>query len=411
MQRLSSVPAFLSPFPLGLVTGLSLPLLFLPSSPSAYFDFQPRLQLSLPSLSPSILQSSYSLPHALPISAAFFYSALLNPSVLLLFLLLPLIVHLHRLISRPYVDNTRLPPAEREAALRRRVFDSPPPFSSTWYRLCASSDVSPSHPLTLHAFSHTLTITRLPSSTLLCLDAHLRSYPVLDHDRAVLIYYHPTPRPPPWHPPSLGLSAPHWRWVGRVEREVPCHLSELPENGVDLQHFNHVHGPLVVPLLPYTRHRWEATWRPQPAPRAHLAAIGIESTVAVAGCGLEWTRLRTVIEQVGPALVNIRIQTWWGVVAMQETVTPVAPLLQRATHTWYADAGVPWVVAKMVAWAAQAQFDRDIPVWSRKRLLRRPMTVREDGAILQFRRWMKQFYEGQEEEPVQLFDGDATPGP
>ena len=37
-------------------------------------------------------------------------------------------------------------------------------------------------------------------------------------------------------------------------------------------------------------------------------------------------------------------------------------------------------------------FERDIPIWNSKRFMRRPLIVKEDGPILKFRRWTKQFY-------------------
>ena len=194
-----------------------------------------------------------------------------------------------------------------------------------------------------------------------------------------------------WAVPVMGVGGDGWVWVGRAVREVSCHLWELPENGVDTAHFPHVHGHFVLPL-PHVRHQWRSTWTPSPPPQSHLAQLTIDSTVSVGPYSLPFTRLSSSITQVGPALVQIRIHTRWGVVVMQETVLPLAPSLQRACHVWWCEVSVPLVVAKVVAMSAQRQFDRDLPIWHRKRMLRRPLVLREDGAILAFRRWMKQFY-------------------
>jgi hypothetical protein len=42
------------------------------------------------------------------------------------------------------------------------------------------------------------------------------------------------------------------------------------------------------------------------------------------------------------------------------------------------------------------QFERDLPIWNWKHFLRRPLILREDGPILKYRRWMRQFYSNKE---------------
>ena len=309
-----------------------------------------------------------------------------------------------RAVCRPYEDTRVLPPAEREAALHRQPGDVPPPFPSTWFRLCCSSDLSSSAPLTVSAFSRRLTLTRTPDAVV-CTDELHRPYETLEADRSIVVWFDPADRPSSWRPPLIGQNLSQFRFVGRVNAEVSAHLQELPENGADAAHLDHLHGPFVLPFLPRVRHTWHLTWTPQPPPDGHLARLTIDSTVAVLSHPIACTSLSTSVTQVGPALVHILIRTRFGLVVMVETVTPIAPSLQRCTHVWWAAPGVPWLVAKLVAVSAQRQFDRDTPVWNRKRLLRAPKLVGQDGGILRFRRWMRQFYQGQRAHGVGVENG------
>ena len=247
------------------------------------------------------------------------------------------------------------------------------------------------------ALGRTFTITRHPSSLLTCTDELGRPYEVAELDLAILVWFDARRAASVWQLPSMGHDLSRWTFVGRVATEIEvCHMQDLPENGCDSQHLPSLHGPFVLPGLPQVRHRWQMTWKAQPAPLAHVALLTIDSTLAVCSQPLPFTELRTSITQLGPAMVHIVIHTRWGLMAMREWVTPITPTLVRAVHVWHAQPSVPWLVAKVVALSAQLQFDRDVPVWSRKRFVRAPMVVRQDGPILNFRRWMAQFYEGQQ---------------
>jgi len=102
--------------------------------------------------------------------------------------------------------------------------------------------------------------------------------------------------------------------------------------------------------------------------------------------------LEAVITQIGPGMVHLEFRLFGGRINVIETVTPVGPLLQRANHICYADWWVPRFVAKFILTSLLIQFERDVPIWSNKRLLRKPMVMKEDGQVVKFRRYFQQFY-------------------
>lgn len=85
--------------------------------------------------------------------------------------------------------------------------------------------------------------------------------------------------------------------------------------------------------------------------------------------------------------------------AMQ-TVTPLEPLLQRMDHIFYAKKDMLKFFGKTQMYAFNGQVKRDVLIWNRKVILRNPI-LKNDGPIMKFRTWFKQFYpaEKQDEKP------------
>jgi len=197
---------------------------------------------------------------------------------------------------------------------------------------------------------------------------------------------------PDWEIPVIpGMEG--WRFHGKVSHEIACHLQEIPENGADNAHLEYIHGDFLLSWLgKIIRHTWDGVWETQPAPLAHVAKLTLKQQVTVLGRRMPLTALDSNVLQVGPALVQLIFPTPLGKVAVIETVTPVYSTLQRAQNVLWAEPTVPRFMAKVFLMGLVVQFERDIPVWNFKHFLRRPLVLREDGPILKYRRWMRQFY-------------------
>ncbi len=61
---------------------------------------------------------------------------------------------------------------------------------------------------------------------------------------------------------------------------------------------------------------------------------------------------------------------------------------------------MPISIAKIIFKGFILQFERDVPIWNNKLLLRKPHLARNDGPISRFRSWFKQFYPTAEEQEV-----------
>jgi hypothetical protein len=48
---------------------------------------------------------------------------------------------------------------------------------------------------------------------------------------------------------------------------------------------------------------------------------------------------------------------------------------------------VPRALGRLFLFATYSQFERDVPIWSNKVFLPRPVLVKEDAVLKEFRRW------------------------
>lgn len=226
---------------------------------------------------------------------------------------------------------------------------------------------------------------------------------------------------------------------------------DVAENGADLAHLSAVHGPAMffsgnVSWL--ARHSWtNAIWRPhcpyssetedgtlnkanaetaevrvklngtssvQPISNghvvdhvgSHVAAATTENAIGrrekhKASMQMRHSLvllerftlldIRVSVEQIGPGYVELLIDTSLGSMYILQTVTPIEPLLQRVTHQIFSSALLaPY--AKLIFLGECLMFERDIAIWNHKKFERQPTLVREDRAIVAYRRWYSQFY-------------------
>ncbi|XP_043664902.1 cholesterol 7-desaturase nvd isoform X2 [Vespula pensylvanica] len=86
-------------------------------------------------------------------------------------------------------------------------------------------------------------------------------------NKIIFVWYHAESAKPDWQPhPHEKISNGTWRFQGRNEFIVNCHIQDIAENGADLAHLSAVHGPalfLSEDVMRFVRHRWSnAGWTP-----------------------------------------------------------------------------------------------------------------------------------------------------
>ena len=310
-----------------------------------------------------------------------------------------LLVALHHYFTRPLIKHCHLSHTAITAANQpgRYTTDLLPAFPNTWYLLCDDLELSavapPSEPLTVRALGHTFSISRQADGAVQCADEQQRLWETAECNRAIFVWYDVAGRFSAWQLPKIDCDLSQCQLLGRISHEVSCQMIEIPENGADTAHLPSLHGPFILPGLPCVRHTWDVTWDAQPAPQQHIARLSISSTVAVCSHLLPSTRTTTSIVQAGPSLVVLLLETPYGPLPMIESVTPITANLQRLINTLYLPPYIPRMYARLMMSGVVGQLERDLSIWNRKRWLRRPLVVKEDGPILQYRRWLRQFFD------------------
>ena len=334
----------------------------------------------------------------------------LSPFSVLLAVLLVFLVYLYHVINRPLLFTRPLTPAQRASALRKSYTDMPPPFPNSWYKLCDEFDVlQGQQPVSIEALGRLFNVRRDVDGTVVCVDSKDgRLWETCEVNRVVFVWYDEQGRSSAWQVPEVASAEEMkgWRFAGRTAHEIICHIQEIPENGADTAHLDYLHGDFILDQISAAKHTWQASWTPQPYPNTHIAKITVDTAMTFLGHRIPFSLVQTRINQVGPGIVQLVFPTPFGRILMQDCITPVTSNVQRSSHVLYMETSVPRVVSKFIFKATLIQFERDFMVWNNKRWIRAPMAVKEDGPILKYRRWMKQFYDREGGQLLRDYEGN-----
>ncbi|KAK0088263.1 hypothetical protein PV325_012677 [Microctonus aethiopoides] len=254
-----------------------------------------------------------------------------------------------------------------------------------------------------------------------------KSWSCCEVNQLIFVWYHAESMSPEWYiEPILQISRDKWQYQGRNEFLINCHIQEIPENGADWAHLNPVHGRGMFgnEILPnLSHHLWSAaSWTSKQSSsnsniyndndykcknkltnektetndndeiknNKHRAIVNLQHDLIVCG-KFSIIHLDIKAEQIGPGYVELHLNCALGPMYILQTVTPIKPLIQRVTHTFFA----PLIIspyAKIVFIAECYMFERDIAIWNHKKFQKNPCLVKEDRSILEYRRWYSQFY-------------------
>lgn len=149
--------------------------------------------------------------------------------------------------------------------------------------------------------------------------AKLAHWPCTEVDNFIYMWHHSDGLPPSWHfVPTPQIQDGSWTMVGRSYHKSNLEISDVLENGADMNHFAGVHGDLVFfgnidKLAPfkfiskYIRHTYEPEWKPvldKAGRQTHIAQLTVKSWLSVFGFNMiQFSALAT---QTGPGTVKIR---------------------------------------------------------------------------------------------------------
>lgn len=209
--------------------------------------------------------------------------------------------------------------------------------------------------------------------------ARVKCWPVDEVNGFIFFWYHAEQEEPGWKIPvidelqstaSKGKND-SWLYRGRSDYKINAHIQEIPENGADVAHLAHLHGPSLLfgsnlqsvsekcheadrfnvdesQSSAMLRHYWTVKWaETEDEGTRHIAVANLRQHFRLFG---RFSFFQTVVEaqQIGPGLVHLFIETCMGNCVFIQTVTPIEPLIQRVVHRLYTAPSFPAPAAKLL---------------------------------------------------------------
>ncbi|XP_041370534.1 cholesterol 7-desaturase nvd-like [Gigantopelta aegis] len=235
--------------------------------------------------------------------------------------------------------------------------------------------------------------------------AKVKSWPILERNRWLYLWFHAEGVEPFWMPPEIEeITRGEWTYRGRSEHIINAHIEEIPENGADVVHLSQVHGPVIgagidlrymwSELWAFARHSWDAKWEAAPPPDGHIGKITLKHSMSLFGKRFPPIDLTVHGQQIGPGIVYLRFTSWFGNGVYIQSLTPIEPMVQKLVHNIYVTKYMPMCVAKFLMLGEAIQVERDVMIWNNKQYCAKPVLVKskEDSLIARHRRWYSQFY-------------------
>ncbi|WAR31570.1 NVD-like protein [Mya arenaria] len=181
-------------------------------------------------------------------------------------------------------------------------------------------------------------------------------------------------------------------------------VAEIPENGADVFHLIQVHQPFIAAGYDLTqmwskyfnwgKHNWTASWSQMPKPEEHIGEIKLTHDLSLFGISLPFVKLNVHAFQIGPAIVYLKFESFFGRGVFIQSLTPTEPLVQKLVHNIYIHWSVPNFIAKFFMYGECVQVERDIMIWNNKTYAAKPVFAKskEDSLIARHRRWYSMFY-------------------
>ncbi|CAG5115317.1 unnamed protein product, partial [Candidula unifasciata] len=187
--------------------------------------------------------------------------------------------------------------------------------------------------------------------------ARVKSWPVREVNGWIFIWHHVEGLEPSWSIPiAEEVERSTWVYRGRTEHYVNAHIEEIPENGADVVHLKQVHGPIVTAgsdlrtmwnkRWAFAEHHWTAAWEQMTEPDGHIGLMKLTHDISVFGFVLPLLNFKVMARQIGPAIVYLEFDSFFGRGMFMQMVTPQAPLVQKVVQNIFATRWMPAAIAK-----------------------------------------------------------------
>lgn len=213
--------------------------------------------------------------------------------------------------------------------------------------------------------------------------AQVRSWPTLERSGLIFVWHSAAVIEPQWQPPALDeFDDADWVGYHRHQYIVKSAVQEVIENVFDVAHGKYVHQNAQGMAMPTVAFSFDG----------HRAEAVFDIDIPLVGGP---TRHVTTLH--GPAIAMNR-STGQGTKVFYSNYTPIEPELLEVNFSFMtprstADDPTGERSARSARGTVMA-FEQDIPIWEHKIHRRVPLLCDGDGAMSQFRVWMRQFYAG-----------------
>lgn len=218
----------------------------------------------------------------------------------------------------------------------------------------------------------------------------------------IYIWYHCDKTDPEWQIPTLP-EVYEYKYGGRIEHHINTHIQDIPENGYDEPHLNHLHLPSLLGGVDLATH-FDSKFNylghnvmktdycdMLVAGEKHIATIHLSHHMHFFKFrDAFYIKFRVV--QIGPGIVHLYASTPLGELVIVQSITAVEPMEQVLAHAVYAPWYVPMFLTKLVLQSLIVQVDRDLMVWNNRTIMGNPRLQKEEKVQKTFRRWFSQFY-------------------
>ncbi len=212
--------------------------------------------------------------------------------------------------------------------------------------------------------------------------AALPAYVAREWAGLVMVWFDEAGCPPAWDLPTLPELEDHelvWHAPTNARWRIRTHPQEILENTVDIAHFRFVHGVSAFGALSSEEHG------PMLRTTAELSLNSPRGPVAGA-----------VVNEMWGLGIDVNRVVGIGKGATIVTVTPVDGELVDVAYAFLSPRSSD---GNGISRAGQghvrdniAQIEADFPIWEHKVHRADPALARGEGAIMDFRRWARQFY-------------------
>jgi phenylpropionate dioxygenase-like ring-hydroxylating dioxygenase large terminal subunit len=209
--------------------------------------------------------------------------------------------------------------------------------------------------------------SRIPSR------ACVKSYPTREVSGLILFWFHEGGAAPSYEVPEI-VPNPATEWIGPFEfrTEFAASLQDMAENNVDYTHFHFVHGREALT-----------------SSTSKVTTDGPFSTVTEV---FEDSNLVFTRHTYGPGVAHLHVDELMTVLT---TTTPIDRRHVRLLWKFFIPAALESAADDIMdGVTGDFGLGADIPIWRDKIFVERPLLVKGDGPISEFRRWYGQFYEG-----------------